>query len=259
MTEGLGDLGDRQRRLLEQLPSDVVSALGVDDAKLRPLGDQAAVHGAFVEREQCGKLLFACVTCQDGGAPDGANLCHEAALVLRPQGEEVPLQHTDQLGIALRYGSAEPTRVEHHCVLRRIEGRCHPEVRAVGLRLGRCPVGKPDCDGSPVAATQAPQDLEHGRHGALAELVDRFHVGLKDVVPQRGQVARNAKVGCTSAILATTFAAAYSVIDGVEGDKVTDPDSVFVGKRMENGWKNSAPWVHTLDPEKILLEEVGSK
>ena len=34
---------------------------------------------------------------------------------------------------------------------------------------------------------------------------------------------------------------AYSVIDGVEGDKVTDPDSVFVGKRVKNGWKNSAP------------------
>ena len=52
---------------------------------------------------------------------------------------------------------------------------------------------------------------------------------------------------------------AYSVTDGVEGDKVTDPDSVFVGKRMKNGWKNSAPWVYTLDPEKIILEEGASK
>jgi rhodanese-related sulfurtransferase len=52
---------------------------------------------------------------------------------------------------------------------------------------------------------------------------------------------------------------AYSIIDGVEGDKVTDPDSVFVGKRMKNGWKNSAPWVYTIDPEKIILEEGASK
>ena len=51
----------------------------------------------------------------------------------------------------------------------------------------------------------------------------------------------------------------YSVIDGVEGDKVTDPDSVFVGKRMKNGWKNSAPCVYTLDPEKIILEEGVAK
>lgn len=52
---------------------------------------------------------------------------------------------------------------------------------------------------------------------------------------------------------------AYSVTDGVEGDKVTDPDSVFVGKRTRNGWKNSAPWVYTLDPEKIILEEGVAK
>ena len=51
----------------------------------------------------------------------------------------------------------------------------------------------------------------------------------------------------------------YTVTDGVEGDKVSDPDSVFVGKRMKNGWKNSAPWVYTLDPEKIILEEGASK
>ena len=24
---------------------------------------------------------------------------------------------------------------------------------------------------------------------------------------------------------------------------------------MKNGWKNSAPWVYTVDPEKVILEE----
>jgi hypothetical protein len=52
---------------------------------------------------------------------------------------------------------------------------------------------------------------------------------------------------------------AYSVIDGMEGDKVTDLDSVYFGKRMKNGWKNSAPWVDTIDPEKIILEEGSIK
>jgi len=55
------------------------------------------------------------------------------------------------------------------------------------------------------------------------------------------------------------FKNAYSIIDGVEGDKVKDPESVFVGKRMRNGWKNSAPWVYDIDPEKIILEEGTSK
>ena len=55
------------------------------------------------------------------------------------------------------------------------------------------------------------------------------------------------------------FTNAYTIVDGVEGDKVDDPQSVFNGKRMKNGWKNSAPWVYTLDPEKIILEEGASK
>ena len=51
----------------------------------------------------------------------------------------------------------------------------------------------------------------------------------------------------------------YTIIDGFEGDKVNDPGSVFNGKRMRNGWKNSAPWIYTIDPEKIILEEVASE
>ena len=45
----------------------------------------------------------------------------------------------------------------------------------------------------------------------------------------------------------------------MEGDKVHDPNSVFDGKRMRNGWKNSAPWVYSIDPEKVILEEGTSK
>jgi hypothetical protein len=45
-------------------------------------------------------------------------------------------------------------------------------------------------------------------------------------------------------------------IDGVEGDKVEDTESVFYGKRMRHGWKNSAPWVYSYDPEKIILSEI---
>ena len=60
-------------------------------------------------------------------------------------------------------------------------------------------------------------------------------------------------------LAAAGFKNAYTIIDGFEGDKVTDPESVFYGKRMRNGWKNSAPWVYGIDPEKIILEEGASK
>jgi rhodanese-related sulfurtransferase len=60
-------------------------------------------------------------------------------------------------------------------------------------------------------------------------------------------------------LAAAGFTNAYNIVDGVEGDLVKDPESAFNGKRMKNGWKNSAPWVYDIDPEKIILEEGASK
>jgi rhodanese-related sulfurtransferase len=46
----------------------------------------------------------------------------------------------------------------------------------------------------------------------------------------------------------------YNITDGMEGDAVKDPDSVFQGKRMKNGWKNSGlPWTYELNPEQMRL------
>ena len=60
-------------------------------------------------------------------------------------------------------------------------------------------------------------------------------------------------------LAAAGFTQAYNIVDGIEGDTVDDPESVFHGKRMKNGWKNSAPWVYGVDPEKIILEEGASQ
>ena len=50
------------------------------------------------------------------------------------------------------------------------------------------------------------------------------------------------------------FTNAYNILDGMEGGKVDDPDSVFHGMRMKNGWKNSGlPWSYDLDPERMWL------
>jgi rhodanese-related sulfurtransferase len=50
------------------------------------------------------------------------------------------------------------------------------------------------------------------------------------------------------------FRNVYSIVDGMEGDMVNDPESVFQGQRMKNGWKNSGlPWTYDLDPERMLL------
>jgi rhodanese-related sulfurtransferase len=52
------------------------------------------------------------------------------------------------------------------------------------------------------------------------------------------------------------FTKVYSVVDGFEGDKVKDPESVFNGQRMKNGWKNSGlPWTYDLDPNLMYLDD----
>jgi len=61
-------------------------------------------------------------------------------------------------------------------------------------------------------------------------------------------------------LAAAGFTKVYNITDGMEGDKVKDPENVYSGKRMMNGWKNSGmPWTYTLDPEKIMLAEGTSK
>ncbi len=62
-----------------------------------------------------------------------------------------------------------------------------------------------------------------------------------------------------NALAKAGFTHAHNIVDGIEGDTVDDPDSVYYGKRMKNGWKNSAPWVYGVDPEKIILEEGATK
>lgn len=50
------------------------------------------------------------------------------------------------------------------------------------------------------------------------------------------------------------FTQVHNIVDGFEGDAVTDADSVFVGQRLKNGWKNSGcPWTCQLTPERLLL------
>ena len=68
--------------------------------------------------------------------------------------------------------------------------------------------------------------------------------------------------GGRSAIAANLLAKAgfknvYNIVDGMEGDAVEDPNSVFVGQRLVNGWKNSGcPWTYQLTPDRMLPPRV---
>jgi rhodanese-related sulfurtransferase len=50
------------------------------------------------------------------------------------------------------------------------------------------------------------------------------------------------------------FKKVFNIIGGMEGDMVKDPENVFQGRRMKNGWKNSElPWTYKVNPEKMRL------
>ena len=91
-----------------------------------------------------------------------------------------------------------------------------------------------------------------------------FVAGVKKLTKPTDTLLLMCRSGGRSAMAVNQLAAngfkdVYNITDGFEGDKVTDPESVFMGKRMRNGWKNSAPWTYGIDPEKIILEEGTSK
>ncbi|MDN3641918.1 rhodanese-like domain-containing protein [Lutimonas halocynthiae] len=47
---------------------------------------------------------------------------------------------------------------------------------------------------------------------------------------------------------------AYNITDGFEGDTVTDPESLYQGQRLKNGWKNSGlPWTFKVDPKLMRV------
>ncbi len=50
------------------------------------------------------------------------------------------------------------------------------------------------------------------------------------------------------------FKNVYNITDGMEGDVVKRPDSVFLGQRIVNGWRNSGlPWTYDVDPGRMVL------
>ena len=52
------------------------------------------------------------------------------------------------------------------------------------------------------------------------------------------------------------FTNVYNIVDGMEGGVVKDPDSVFKGRRMKNGWQNSGlPWTYEINLEQIWIPE----
>ncbi len=48
----------------------------------------------------------------------------------------------------------------------------------------------------------------------------------------------------------------FNILEGMEGERVNDPRSVYHRKRMVNGWKNAGlPWTYDLNPDLMRLPD----
>ena len=109
----------------------------------------------------------------------------------------------------------------------------------------------------PVAAQTYEWDAAKGQYPM--KLLPDFVARVKEVAKPEDTVAVMCRSGGRSAIAVNLLAQAgfkhvHNIIDGMEGDTVADPESVFVGQRMRNGWKNSGcPWTDELTPERMVL------
>jgi rhodanese-related sulfurtransferase len=89
-----------------------------------------------------------------------------------------------------------------------------------------------------------------------------FMAHIKEVFKSDDTIFVMCRSGGRSAWAVNQLAAAgfknvYNITDGFEGDTVDDPQSVYVGQRLKNGWKNSGvPWTYSIDPKLMKLPSV---
>jgi len=112
----------------------------------------------------------------------------------------------------------------------------------------------------PIAVQSYNLDVEKRKFpmSILSDFVSR----VKEIAkPDNNTLMLMCRSGGRSAIAINLLAQAgftqvFQIIDGMEGDTVEDVDSVFLGQRLKNGWKNSGcPWTYKLTPDKLLLSK----
>ena len=109
----------------------------------------------------------------------------------------------------------------------------------------------------PIATQSYEWDATKGKFPM--KLLPDFVSRVKEVAKPDDTILVMCRSGGRSAMAVNLLAEAgfkhvYQILDGMEGDAVEDPDSVFLGQRLKNGWKNSGcPWTYKLTPDRMVL------
>ncbi len=108
----------------------------------------------------------------------------------------------------------------------------------------------------PLAFPSYSWDANKGNYSVVAntDFIDHAHMRFQPddtILVMCRSGGRSAMA--VNALAKAGFTQVYNIIDGFEGDKVEDPESIYHGQRMRNGWKNSAPWTYALDPALVWI------
>jgi rhodanese-related sulfurtransferase len=108
----------------------------------------------------------------------------------------------------------------------------------------------------PVAFVKYEWDAE--KNEPVMEPNPEFIALAKEAFKPKDTILVTCRSGGRSALAVNALSKAgfvnvYNITDGVEGDMVKDPESVFSGKRMKNGWKNSVPWTYDVNPDLLWI------
>jgi rhodanese-related sulfurtransferase len=111
----------------------------------------------------------------------------------------------------------------------------------------------------PIAAQVYEWDAEKGKFPM--KLIPDFVSRVREVAKPDDTILVMCRSGGRSAIAVNMLAQAgfknaYNITDGMEGDTVEDPGSIFQGQRLKNGWKNSGClWTYNLTPDRMILSK----
>lgn len=95
--------------------------------------------------------------------------------------------------------------------------------------------------------------------GCSGEANPDFVAAVKEAYALDGVILVMCSTGGRAAMAVNLLAKAgftkvYNIINGFEGDRVNDPESVYHGKHMRNGWKNHGlPWGYDFDPDLMWV------
>jgi rhodanese-related sulfurtransferase len=95
--------------------------------------------------------------------------------------------------------------------------------------------------------------------GCYGELNPDFVEAVKELFAKDDTILVYCATGARGAMAVNLLAQAgfvnvYNIVNGLEGDRVDDPGSVYHGKHMRNGWKNDGlPWGYGFHPDLMFI------